>query len=508
MSVARLIKTGASLMSGQGILVLTQLLLPPLFLRQYGTDNYGEWLTLSAAANYLGTLNFGLHNFASNHATIAHNQGDVDEVKVIQATSFAIVLGMVAIVSVLAAIVFLLPISGWLHLTMSASAAALTMYLLGLQLLVRIIFGFLQNAFLIVGAFHRGSNWLNFLSFATLAATAALVTLRASFVLIAGSWVAIIVLVTILVGVDLYLKAPIAFPRLQYASRGRLRSILKPSGYFGMLFSVTFLVYQVPVIILQRMLGPTEVVVFSITRTVYSMSRQALTSVSTALGPEITEMYGKGNWRSLLRLYDLSERAVFALVPVITLGTFLATPTLMTVWVHKPELFNFNVCIFMALISAAAGIKEHKYQFQISINRHAEMARFLFFTYVAMVAFTIPAVYKYGSRGFLALWLVTEVVQIAYIVKLNLRLFKEHANLELTPLFRIAAVMACGITACWWIATLIRGQSMLVQLAIAAIFSVTLLVVEYPIFGLDTLRVRLFSGGLRRARQEELTPVV
>ena len=50
MSIARLIKTGTSLMGGQGIMIVNQLLLPPLFLRHYGVAGYGEWIALSSAA--------------------------------------------------------------------------------------------------------------------------------------------------------------------------------------------------------------------------------------------------------------------------------------------------------------------------------------------------------------------------------------------------------------------------------------------------------------------------
>lgn len=494
-------------MSGQGILVLTQLVLPPLFLRSYGIAQYGEWLTLSAAANYLGTLNFGLHNFSNNHVAIAYNRGDMEEVNVVQGTAFSIVLLMAILAAALASVIFLLPISRWLHLTIPSSAAAWTIYLLGLHILVRMVFGFLQNAFLVVGALHRGNNWLNVLSVASLIATVMLVSLRASFVWIAGSWLGLTALFAVIVGGDLYSRAHVAFPKLHYATRSRLMDILKPSGYFGMLFSVSFLVYQVPVLILQRLLGPTEVVVFSITRTIYSMSRQALTSVSTALGPEITEMFGRGNWQGLIRLYDYSERAVFALVPVVTLSTFLATPALLTLWVHKPELFHLDVCIFMALISAAAGIKEHKYQFQISVNRHTEMARFLFFTYVAMVLCTVPAVSWIGIRGFLILWLVTEVAQIAYVVKLNRRLFAACSNMKLTPLFRIAGVIAVGMAACWWIAIVVRTESIWIQLGVALIFGAALLAVEYPIFKLHAIKYRLLTGHFRPVPQEGLDPV-
>jgi hypothetical protein len=169
----------------------------------------------------------------------------------------------------------------------------------------------------------------------------------------------------------------------------------------------------------------------------------------------------------------------------------------MAIWIHKPELFQFNVCIYMALISAAAGIKEHKYQFQISINRHAEMARFLFFTYIAMVILMIPAVMSIGITGFLALWLVTEVAQIVYIVKLNQRLFKEHSTLEVAPLYRIGVVLTGGMAVCWMIATAMRQQPIVLQLTAAMAFAITLLAIEYPIFKLSILREILTARFIR-----------
>jgi len=495
-------------MSGQGILVATQLLLPPLFLRHYGVDNYGEWITLSAAANYLGTLNFGLHNFANNHVAIAYNRGDMDEVNVIQATAFSIVLCLAAVAALLAAVLFWLPISSWLHLTIPSAQASATMYLLGLQILIRLIFGFLQTAFLVIGAYHRGSNWLNVLQIATLIGTGALTFAHVSFVWIAASQVLTTALMSILVGVDLYFKAPVAFPRLQYAARNRVMDILKPSGYYGMLFSASFLVYQLPVVIMQRMLGPAAVVIFSITRTIYSMSRQALTSISSALGPEITDLYGKSNWKSLFRLYDLSERAVFALVPVVTLSTFLATPALLIIWLHKPEFYHLEVCILMTLISAAAGIKEHKYQFQISINHHAEMARFLFFTYVAMVACMVPFVEWFGIRGFLILWLITETAQILYTVKLNQKLFRHFSALEMQPLAKLAGIVVLGMAACWQIAIHMTTQPVVVQLAVTLLFAMVVLAIEYPVFGLGAVK-EIVSARFRgdRTPAKELTPV-
>ena len=66
--------------------------------------------------------------------------------------------------------------------------------------------------------------------------------------------------------------------------------------------------------------------------------------------------------------------------------------------------------------------------------------------------------------------------------------------------------MAFGMTACWWIAAAMRGRAILLQLAVAAVFAIALLAIEYPIFGLGQLRRRFASRFLRRRFQEELTP--
>lgn len=506
MNVARLIKTGSSLVSGQGIQVVTQLLLPPLFLRHYGVSGYGQWIALSSAAQYLGTLNFGLHNYASNHATIAYNRGDVDEVNVIQATSFSILLALAGVVALLTLAVFLLPVSSLLHLTISSAAAAATVYLVGLNLLLRLIVGFLQNSFLVVGTLHRGNNWNNALSVVSLAFAAFCVYRNSSFVVIAASQLVATVLFTLILCFDLYLKARVAFPNLRYVRRSRVMDILRPSGYYGMLISATFLVYQLPMVIIQRILGPAPVVVFSITRTIYSMSRQIPNTVSSALAPEITELFGKRDWRGLTTLYTLSERLVFSLVPLVTLSTFLATPSLLAIWVHKPELFNPAVCVFMTLISCSQNVREHKYQFQTSINHHIEMARLVFFSNIAMVLLSIPVIARFGVIGFLTLWFVTESIQLFYTVELNHKLFSSFATLSYTPLIKVASVSIIGLAVAYWIETLIHPKPVFVQLACVAVFALTLLAVEYPLFGLGEVRRSLAARLSRRSHTEELTP--
>jgi O-antigen/teichoic acid export membrane protein len=501
MSLRRIAKSGGSLLGGQGVTVISQLLLPPIFLHQYGIATYGEWLTLSAAVGYLGTLNFGLQTFANNQVAICYSRGELEEAKTLQATAMLVLLLIVFGAASLTLLVFLLPVDQWLGLKISRVIATATLYLLGLQILLRMLFGFLVGTFLVIGVSYRGANWSNAASLTSTLATALMALEHGSFVWIAVQQLLWLVLFCGIVLIDLRKKAPVVFPKLRYARPGRITEILKPSGYFGMLFWSNFLVYQLPVILMQRILGPSSVVVFSITRTIYSMSRQALTSMTQALGQEITELYGKHAWARLFRLYELSERVIFALIPVVTMGTLLATPLLITVWLHKTSLYDPYTCIIMALISGAMGIKEHKSQFQTSTNQHSVLARMMFWSYLVMVALAVPGIRFFGSMGFLVPWLITEVVQVIFIVRLNQRLFATVLPLEFTPLYKLFAFMGVATLPGAWFAIHATETPLLRTAMTALIFVVILGSISYPLFELNEVKIYLRDRSAMRSER-------
>jgi O-antigen/teichoic acid export membrane protein len=478
-------------MSFQGINLLIQLLLPPIFLRHYGIEAYGEWLTLAATVGYLSSLNFGLTWYSNNQVAIFYNRGELEEANTIQATSLVLLLGIITAISLITALVFVLPVNQWLGLKTPQFVVSCTIYFLGLQVLARMLFGYFGGTFLALGAAHRGTNWTTTQALINTLGTVALAFGHAPFSLIAAQQMLTLVFFCGLVMVDLYRKGPEIFPRLRYADPKRFAEILKPSGYFGMLFAANFLVYQLPVMLMQRMLGPTSVVVFSLTRTIFSMSRQALSAVTQAMGPEITELYGKRDWPRLVRLYELSERVVFALVPAVSIGTLIATPLLMTFWIHKRSLYDPYVCIVMAVISGTMGIKEHKYTFQTSSNEHSDLARVTFYSYLIMVVLSIPAIHFFGILGFLSLWFITEVVQVLVILRVNERLFANVAKLDHSPVYKLFLFMGAATALGWWFAIQDVHRSLLQVASIAIIFVVVLLAISFPLFGLKEVRTYL-----------------
>ena len=85
----RIVKTLAALGAGHGVQTLSQLLLPPAFIAAYGIEGYGEWLALSAAVGYLGTLDFGLQTYVLNRLTALYHRGEFEEFHRVQSVGLS-----------------------------------------------------------------------------------------------------------------------------------------------------------------------------------------------------------------------------------------------------------------------------------------------------------------------------------------------------------------------------------------------------------------------------------
>jgi hypothetical protein len=304
MSLSRIAKLFAAQNVGQLVTILTQLLIPPVFLHSYGVALYGEWLALSAAIGYLSTFNYGLQTYTNMQMTIHYNRGEVQECRNVQSAGLRILLGTFAFFSLLLLIVFMLPLGRLLHLTIPDKTAQLTLYFFGLQIVASMIFGFFKGSYMVVGAAHRGENFNNFLQMVLTAATAALAFEHLSFARLAAAQLAITFAFALILVADIWRVAPDIRPTIRYWKPGSLMNTLRPSGHYALLYSSNILAYQLPILVMQRILGPAAVVIFSVSRTIYSMSRRLPYLVTNAIAPEITTCLSASSycWCRRLRL--------------------------------------------------------------------------------------------------------------------------------------------------------------------------------------------------------------
>jgi O-antigen/teichoic acid export membrane protein len=496
MSLQRILRMLMSFFTGQGVTIVSQLLVPPFFLLRYadGVEVYGEWVALSAAVTYLSTLNYGIQTYANNQMTIDYNRGSVDGAKTLQASALRLLLLVVGVLSVAGIAVFFMPIGRWLNLRhVSSGTASLTLYLLILQMLVNMLFALFANSYMMIGRMHRGANWMIFQRLAATLGLALCAWFRASFAVLALVQLASVLLFSVLVVMDVRRVAPILAPSLRYGRWRDIRPILKPSAHFGLLSLSSFLTWQGPVLLIQTLLGPASVTVFSLARTVFSMGRQALAILSFSIGQEITLLIGQRNWPQLKRLYDLSERVVLLLVPIFSVGVLLLSPFLFAIWLHRRNLYDPSLCFIMAIISAVMGIKEHKYQFQSSSNEHERLSRFTLGAYAAMLVAAGFLMRPFGIFGFMVAWLVAEIAQTIYILRLNMQLFPPESAISMAPLVRLVAVLAIAFGLAAWPVFASVNWPLPTVVAVAAAVMLIISAGSYFAFGLEEVRVVLLS---------------
>ena len=500
----RILKMLGALFTGMGLTVINQLLVPPAFLHFYGINRYGEWLVLSGTVGYLSTLNFGVTTYSTNELTMLHKRGEAVKYRELQASTLALTLGMMSFGLLLSSLVFVIPIAKLLHLsTMSQAEVAVTAFFLGMQTMVAIIAGYYASLFMVIEESHRGLTWGNVCFFGGTLAAVGLAAFRVRFSTIAIGQFLFVLLLTVFMFFDLRRRMSDLPLGLKGANWKTARSILAPSGMFGMIFAQQFLIFQAPLIMLQWIVGPSVVVLFSTCRTILSTARQSLSKFTSAIAPEITFSYAHQNMKRLLNIFHYSEKVVFAGIPVANLGAYLFAPVLLQIWLHRPFLFDSYIYGVMALISGAMSMRDHKQFFQFSTNMHKRLSIIVFFGNLLMIAVSIPLTIKLGLKGFLYTWLLSELGQMTLIYFENKKLFNNDPSISLVPVMKLGAVMAVSLPICAAMLAFARQRSLVVVAIVAVAGILGLMTESYLVFGLkdvwDELRARM------RGRAIEIT---
>lgn len=499
--IKRILKMLGALGANTGLIVATQLLLPPAFLHYYGVSLYGEWIVLAGTLSYLSSLNFGITTYASNELTMLRKRSEMEEYRKLQGSTQALLIFMVFVGFIAVSSVFFLPLSRMLHLTAMAPAeVTVTAFLLGLQVLVNILAGYYCGLFMVVEQSHRGLSWAVVRSFAATIVCFIMTTFRCKFEFLALGQLIAALAVTLLSIYDLKRSLGDLPLGLQGANWKTAVRTVKPSGMFAMIYGQQVLSYQVPVNILQWILGPSVVVLFSTCRTVLSAARQGLAPITNAIAPEITFSFANRDMKKMLYIFHQSERIVFAGIPIANLGAFLFAPIIVRVWLHRPELFDTYTYALMALISAAISMRDHKQFFQFSTNMHKRLSIIVFVGNLIMVGLSVPLVYEFGLYGFLWVWLVSEVTQMVLIYRENRKLFDHHASITFTPVIKLVLVMLVSLPVCMGLLHFAMQHSIGVVVLVAVAGGVMLMAESYYVFGLRDIWMELGEKMRQRAR--------
>lgn len=498
----RIAKTFGALSVGQVILLLTQLSQPPVFIASYGVEGYGSWLVLTAAVAYLTVADFGLQTYIVNELTALYHRGEMGRFHLLQSTGLRMEIGGFLVLSVLASLVLFLPLNELLGLDLSPIETSLTAYFMILFLIWNIASGYFAQVFRAFGLAHRGAMWANAQRLLVLVSIISLVLVKAPFWAVALAQLLALAASSAPIIIDLKRKAPEAFPTLAYWDGALAKSILKPSAFFGLFTFNNFLLFQAPVLVLNHFLGASAVVVFTVTRTIFSMVRQGVAMLQAALAPEITRLNGIRDQLRLARLYKLSESIALSTSLVFNTGTLVLAPLLLSVWLGRPELFSLSTCTMMATVSILMSVKEYKLYFQYATNNHVQTATITSLTYLVMVALSVPAIQFFGLAGFMFTWICVEFVQIVFIHLFNIALLDVPETISPYPVVKLVVGLVPALLLAGLLLQDVAYDSHALQIVGAAGLMLALSVASYFVFRLNKVRHELTLHRARRKSAE------
>lgn len=416
---ARLIKGVGANFAGQLINLVSRLALPPLFLHAWGVDIYGEWLLLSSFVAYLSLSDMGGQLYVVNRLTQAHASRDMDLFRTLLRTGLIVFLVMPAIFF-LGFILFinLYHVESIFGIVKTSHQEVLwVLIILAFQFLFSLPQGMLLGVYRAVGMYPRGVMLGNLVSLLQLFLTALLLWEESSMTVIAGVQVIPCLLVALMALIDLEKK----FPDLQiYSLKGAsfhvALSFIRPSLYFLIIQLAQMISIQGAVLAVGAALGPAQVVLFGMLRTMVFSMRQILGLISHSAWPEITRLDTLGDKKKLRRLFLAVFHSTMLIAIGITTILHFFGNEIFRLWLRDAVSYSqsaMDVLLVYVLFNVLWATCSH---LPMALNRHAALARLSLLASVSSVALAYIGGIDFGLEGAVAGMLIGEAIFVTWYI--------------------------------------------------------------------------------------------
>jgi O-antigen/teichoic acid export membrane protein len=361
-----------AVLMGQGISILGQLLVVPLFLWAWGVQLYGEWLALYAVVAYLSLLDFGMQMYVVNRLNQCYSRKQLYDYTRILHSALSLYLTVAVVAGCLIAIaVFVAPIGQWLNFRlMDHPTAAVVALLLATQLIFAIPQGLITGLYRTFQEFPRGAMLAN-------VQRASMFGLIALTLLVGGSVIHVAAIQLIpLIGViaftlyDLRKRHPEVKIGLARSDWKFAIKLLGPSLLFFLIQISNALIIQGSIIVVSVFTGSVYVVVFTLHRTLTNLIRQIVGSLSNALWPELTTLEAHGDYSRLRIIHRSFVKMSFAVCSFAGIWLHFAGKDIVELWTLGRIAFDQRLLdIFLLYLVLQAPWLASSY-FPLAFNHH------------------------------------------------------------------------------------------------------------------------------------------
>jgi O-antigen/teichoic acid export membrane protein len=350
-----------------------QLLALPIYLRYWDVARYGTWLMLSAVPAYFTMADVGMLTAAGNKMTMDIGRGDLHHANRTFQSAFVFML--------ITCLFFLMLTIGLLSFVnfplLDHGEYKVTLGLLISVVLLAFFNGLAEAVFRSTGRYGLGTTLGNTIRLAELSGGMIGLWSHGSFVAVAlGMLLARATGVFLCISYAIYSTRQIHWG-MKLASVAEVRAMIKPAAMFMVFPVVNALSFQGFTLLVGGIFGTVSAAIFNTYRTMARVSFQATSTLSTAVGPEMSRLYGASNMASLRTLFVRSNRisALIAFGVPVTIALF--APKLLAAWTHGRIPYQPSLLFAMLLYAAVSSLWHVPRVLLISINRHIRMAAFL-----------------------------------------------------------------------------------------------------------------------------------
>ena len=400
----------------QGITVLTQVVLTPLYFHQWGAATYGEWLLLSSIPAYLAMADLGIGTAAGNEMTMQAGAKQWAQARATYLAAMKVVAMATLAVGLLGLGAAALVSQGLGVSTAHISQTHAAWLVLGLALIVGL--GFFGNvisaAYRAAGANATGIMWGNASRLLEMLGTAALL-LGGQGPLAACVGMGLIKLLVLLAQwQDLPRVAPALMQAQAQPEPGLITRLLRPSLAFMALPLGNAMALQGPLLILGSLVGPEAVAIFSAMRTLARIPMQLANALNASVWPEISLAWGKGRLDQLRRLHRQAWGITAALAMLALMGQVLFGSIVCKVWLGDGH-YNAMVLNTLAMVALLSALWNVSSVLLAAINAHTRFTLVYLIINALSLAASVPACRSHGIQGMLACQVVAEVLMLAWM---------------------------------------------------------------------------------------------
>ncbi len=404
-----------------------RLLRLPLLLTVLGVEDFGRWLVLTSLSSWLSIPNTGTASFAAGSMAMSAGAGDLHAARRTYSDLVFFHSILFAILSCFAWLTSsLIPLHLWLGIPAGRALECVrALQLMSLGVLVAGMSETFGARLKASGRSHILAFWLGGVAWLELLLLMAVLRYTERFDIMAAT----LPICSFILMVGLYVSSrrslrQVRFDRSCVTWEGQFRLFRK--GLYYQAFPLgNAILLQGQVLVVQWLLGPASVAVFSTARTLVRVISQGLEIVNHSVWPEMSLLFGSRNMGRIAVLHRSSVMFSLGLSIVSVSLFFVSGPSLYalasgnTLMADRPLLSCFLVAVPLNALWYTSSMV------QLACNRHEGIAkRYLASTLIALAA-AILLTRSMGIFGAALATAVSDLLMIPYVLRRSIRITED-----------------------------------------------------------------------------------